>query len=512
MVIDTVGELSKRPYVDKKRILEVIIRIIHSDGEQLPEETRKSWEELRDKLSGTDFASLTKRYVGMSIIEDRFDEKGNQVDRAQPRIENLAQQAVENPNLLISELDWLVTTEAQNGYRFGYELGKRDEKLSLLSMITEAQKSARLNASGYFFGGYLRNLLEKDQQRWEELLDSFSKDEKLRAWVPEVTWRSDRLSDRAALRILKLADNGVANIGHFRMFVYGSAIQELSEDIFRRWIEFLLSHPDASAVYIALDLYSRYYLDKEARQSLPQELTLKLLISPSLSRESEAVRQDQMASYNWTLIGKAFVSLYPARSLELADVMLEHFEERGTIFGGFRSETHSVLAEITQQHPEETWRRITKYLGPPIDIRADSIKDWLRGGNLWEGEQEGALSLIPMEVVWQWVDDDVESRAWYLASFVPKVLFREEGRRCWARQVLVRYGEREDVRRNLTANFFTEGWTGPESLHLQNKRRQLLEFREGEGNGNVRRWLDECVSQLDQRIEQARIEEEREDL
>lgn len=512
MVIDTVGELSQRPYVDKKRVLEVVIRILHYDGERLPEETRESWEELKSRLTGTDFASLMERYVAMDILEDKFDEKGNLIDQAQPWIKDLAQQAVENQDLLRPELNWLVTTEARNGYRFGYELGKRDKGISLLSMITEAQKNASENASAYFLGGYLRVLFEQDQQRWEELLDSFSQDEKLRAWVPELTWRTGKVSDRAALRVLRLADEGIADIGHFRMFVYGGATGGLSREAFREWIKFLLSHPDAYAAYIALDLYSHYYLAKDARHSLPEELTLRLLTSPSLLQESEAARHDQMASYHWTLIGKAFVRLYPARSLELADTMLEHFGEGGTILGGFRSKTHSVLAEIIQQYPEETWRRITEYLGPPIHLRAHLIKDWLRGEDAWGREQAGALSLIPMEAVWRWVDGDVEARAWYLASFVPKLLFREEGRACWAREVLIRYGKREDVRRNLIANFSTESWWGSESSHLQNKRQQLLDFREGEENESVRQLIDEYVSELERRVERARITEEREDL
>ncbi len=512
MVIDTVSELSQRAYVDKKRVLEVVIQILHYDGDRLPEDTRESWEELRGRLTGADFASLMERYIGMDILEVKFDEEGNRIDQAQPWIEDLAQQAVENQDLLRPELNWLATTEARNGYRFGYELGKRDKGLSLLSMITEAQKNASENASAYFLGGYLRVLFEQDQQRWEELLDSFSQDEKLRAWVPELTWRTGKVSDRAALRVLRLADEGIADIGHFRMFVYGGATSGLSGEAFREWIEFLLSHPDAYAAYIALDLYSHYYLAKDARHSLPEELTLRLLTSPSLLQESEAARHDQMASYHWTLIGKAFVRLYPARSLELADTMLEHFGEGGAILGGFRSKTHSVLAEILQQHPEETWVRITEYLGPPIDLRAHLIKDWLRGEDFWGREEEGALSLIRPEAVWRWVDEDVDDRAWYLASFVPKLLFREEGKVCWAREVLIRYGEREDVRRNLIANFSTEGWWGPESLHFQNKRRRLLGFREKEENENVRQWIDEYVSQLERRIEQARIMEEREDF
>jgi hypothetical protein len=205
------------------------------------------------------------------------------------------------------------------------------------------------------------------------------------------------------------------------------------------------------------------------------------------------------------------VRLCPHRSLELADAMLDHFGARGSILGEFRSKTHAVLAQILRQHPEETWMRITDCLGPPIDERAYLVKDWLRGEDSWGSEKEGALSLVPPEAVWRWVDEDVDRRAWYLATFVPKLLFREEGRTCWAREVLVRYGAREDVRRNLIANFSTEGWVGLESIHLQNKKQGLLDFLEHEEDENVRRWINEYASEIEGRIDKAMVSEERED-
>jgi len=215
-----------------------------------------------------------------------------------------------------------------------------------------------------------------------------------------------------------------------------------------------------------------------------------------------------MDDYYWTEIGKEFIRLYPEKSLELADKMLEHFGEDGTILEGFHSEAQTILNDIVRQFPREVWRKITKYLGPPIDSRAFHIKEWLRGGRFFE-EKEGVLILIPHEEIWKWVNEDVENRAWYLATFVPKALFHEEGKLCLAREVLVRYGDREDVRRYLMANFSTEGRWGPASLHYQNKKEFLLEFKKKETNQNVIDWIDEYVSVLEEEIEMARIGEER---
>jgi len=134
----------------------------------------------------------------------------------------------------------------------------------------------------------------------------------------------------------------------------------------------------------------------------------------------------------------------------------------------------------------------------------------LRGADLTGREQEGALLLFSPNIICEWVDEDIENRAWYLASFVPKGLFYEEDKLCWAREVLVRYGNREDVRRNLWANCSTESWWGPESLHLQDKRQKLLDHKDKESNETVRQWIDEVIKSLSHRIEQAEITEERE--
>ena len=511
MVINTIEELSNKPYVKKKTVLTGIVSILHYDGKLMPQEVRQRWEKLKDNLTGSSFSSLMKRYVGMSLLEDEFDEQGKQIGQIQQRIGELAQRTLMENDLLQPELAWLVTTEADNGYRFGYELGKRDTDFSFLPLLLKAQQKAGTNGSVYFLGAYFRALFEKNQNRWENELDALAEDEKINVSVPELTLRSG-MSDRAALRILSLAIEGLIDLGQFRMFVWGHAIKKLSEGVFKKLIHCLLGSSNTDPIFIALDLYYLYYAYGKSKHILPEQLTLRLLTHQLLWQKSEASRRSHREDYHWTGIGKAFVNRYPKKSLELADKMFEHFGEQGTIVGGFHSRTQAVINEIARQRPEEIWTRITRYLGPPTDSRAFHIRQWLRGGKFFETGGDGALSMIPPDKVWKWVDEDIGKRAWYLASFVPKKLFREEGRICLARELLVRYGAREDVRRNLRANFSTEGWSGPESLHYQTKKQQLLDFKKKEDNENVVCWIGEYVSSLNQMIERARIEEEREDL
>ena len=509
MIINTVEELVQLTYTDKKKILADVVRILRYNGQKLPQHLRQRWEQVKNTLVGSDFSSQMKRYVGMNLLEDSFDEQGNSVDQTQSHIEELVQQVIENPQLLQSELHWLVTTEAQNGYRFGYELGQRDSSFSLLPGLLEAQRHATDNSSVFFLGGYMRVLFEKNQAQWEEYADLLAQDEILRTWLPELTWRSG-LTDRGGLRILKLAENNAINVGYFRLFTAGRIIQILSENIFQGWIQSLLDSSHPYAISIALNLYYLYYVDAESKHVLPEDLSLTVLKHQSLLQVEREIRLDPMDYYHWAEIGRSFAKSYPKSSLVLADWMLEYFGEDSTILN-HSSETLSVLNVIAEHHPQDVWLLIIKHLGPKIEnSRAYYITSWLRGeSNSIDVQVSGALNLFPLEAIWQWVDEDVEKRAAYLARFVPKSLFRQEGQVCIAREVLMRYGERPDVRQAFSANYFTGNWWGSESLHYEEVKHGLLDFKKGEENKNVRFWIDGHVAELNQYIQQAKLREER---
>lgn len=508
MVIDTVENMAKKQEISQKKIVAMITSILHYESDKLSQHTRKRWEDLQEILVSGDFSSRMRRYVGMDLLEDVVDKQGNHTDGVQVYIEELAQQVIDNPQLLAEELPWLVTEEAQNGYRFGYALGKQDRDFALLTVILDAQKQATDRPSVFFLGGYLRVLFELDQTRWEELADQFAEDTMMRTWLPELTWRAG-LSDRGALRLYVLAEKQLIDMGLFRTFIAGRMVQVLSESVFQKWLYLLLNSSYPHAVSVALDLYHIYYVDHESSHLLPDELTLVLLTHPALLQVNKNNRRDAMDDYHWTEISKAFLQHYPEKSRGLAEWMLEHFGVPGTILDRF-STTLTVLYEATKLYPTEMWQLITKYLGPPIDERAWYLKKWLRGENDPVGIQvHGGLALIPLEEIWQWVDEDIEQRAWYLASFVPKTLFQQEGQLSLAREVLCHYGQREDVREAFAANFFTEAWMGPESVHLSAVKQKLLAFAKDEDNENVKNWISEYLTDIEMRIGQAKVREER---
>jgi len=505
-VIATIRDLATK---DKQEALSTVVTIIHYDKKRLPEEVVVKLRQLQDDLTGTGYHSLLERYVALDLLEDHFADNGEQVDQIGEKIKVLAEHSIEHPQDFKKELGWLISGKPQNGHRFGYALGQADESWSLLPTLLDGQRKAEPDVGAFFLGGYFRALREKDSRQWEKELDTLAADKDLSRYVGELSWRSG-MSDRAASRILKLAKEGVIKTGEFRMFGIGSAIEPLSESALLEWVEYVLRQPERFAVSIALDFLEFYYVMK-SKGPLPQDVTKRVLLDDRLFTPTKE-QVDQMEDYHWSKLAEAYVDAYPNSAPAIADKMLEHFDEDGTITGGIlHKETQNLLNKIAERNPEHVWESVKKHLVLPIGMTGYRITYWLKGKiQFGEGRGGGALTLFPSEKLWEWIEEkEPKRRARFAAEFVPSVLFRDENRICFARELLVRYGQYEDVRSALRSNFITEGWSGSASSHYIQKRQGLLDFKDGETDPNVILWIDEFVEGLTAQIKQEKIREER---
>ncbi len=476
MVVQTIRSLMDKGVDKRAAAIETAIHILHYDSPHLTDQAVRDWEALRDELTGTDFHLLLLRFVGMNLIEDRLSGDGTPIDVTKAKIEDLATQAICALNLVQAELGWLVSTKSANGYLFGYELAKRDGSFQLLDSILSAQGNAdHPRSNAFFLGGYLRFMAESDWSQWEDLMDILSLRPDLVVWVPEMTWRSGRLTDRAALRLLEIIQKEHADVRELQMFAYRNVLAELSPETIDRIVSYLLDKSDATSTQLALALHTAYYV-KDARSIIPECLTLRLLNHPCLFSEVQDAPLDQMASYHWQQLSRAFLSVYPGRSRELAETILEQLGSFGGILDWHSSGVKAIIAASARQFPEDIWRQLERHLNTTDIIAELFIRPWLQG-DTWETEpgrssEPDALSLFPADLIWQWVDSDVEEHAPYLATLVPKRLFDENSTTCWARQLLIRYGDREDVRSRLIGNFSAEGGRDPKACISKRKGRR----------------------------------------
>lgn len=507
-VLEAIIYLSAKPYAPKRDLIQAVERILHHDQKKLPADVVHRLIDVRAKLVGNDYPSKLKRYAGMDLLEDRYNENGTESDDRQVVLVELAKQSVTTPDLLIPELNWLVTTEAENGYSFGYELGKTDIANALLERISHAQRMCQSNCSLLFLSGYGRSTYERDPLTWEKYIEGLAINGISAQWIPELLWRSGSVPERLIDLLNKLVEEKRVSPEHLGKFAYGTTRDHIKPETFLRWITLLMDDGTPASVGNALELfYSSQVRGKEKAESpFPSEHALRILTHPTWFQQ-KSKRRNQMDEYTWNEIGKTLIKRAPEKALILLGVLLEHFGSEDSIVESSFSEGIEVLGKIAEKFPREFWEQIKGKLGPPIDVRAFQLRHWLRGDL---GDKQSPLPLVPPEMIWAWVDEDIQGRAWMLAGMVPKTWFKEEeGKVCLARQVLVRYGKQKNVRSELRNSFMSGTWWGPESSHFSGQKEFLLNIRKEDQDRNVRRWIDEYITDLSKYIDNARIREER---
>lgn len=503
IVLNTIDQLINLSVPNKQELITTVESLLFRHRESLQPTIIHRLENLKKKVIGDDYHSLLHRYVMMSLWTDHGQ---NELTVAQV-LKSLAAQSVTKPILLKKELSWLITDKAKKAFQFGYEIGLADTQLSLLPQILKSYKenSKNENISDLFLAGYLSVVHNDNLIEWELILSQIAANAKLYMLLPSLIARCGT-SRKVELLVDQLITSKRLKANHLGIFALGKVIIDVPEETFQRWIEFLLANEEDIGVVIALDLYQTYYITEPQEHKLPDNLTLRILKAPYFSKSLQSGFRGSMEDYYWSLVSKEFIRLYPNQSLILAEIALNNWGVKGTVFESKSEALESVLREVSKIHPNKLWLIIEKLIGPPITVTAFSITDWLKGSGLFSEEK------FDPQLMWKWVEHDPDKRAVYLASFAPKALFHSQSKACLAVEILIRYGDREPVRNTLRGNFITELIWGKLSIHDESRKKELLRHLKDEQNENVRIWIKEFVSYLDKRIDEEKEREELEGL
>jgi hypothetical protein len=494
MVIATLRELAVAGL--KKRELTDQLELITEHLDDYPEADRPSWTALLELVyGGTEFVARLHRHVGRTSW--RADDATGQAMIV------LAREVKDDAALLDVSLPWLFSDEAQNAHAFGYQLGKVDEDASIWPrLLTQAVVLApKKNIS--LLGGYLRATKERDETAWYDQLVACSQDDGLAPLLYFLIFQSG-LNDKAGELLVQVIKEGRAPVLVLRQFVIGSDVRILSETVLGEWRSLLRAGGD-QAIQVLIELVDAYYTRSNPIRPIPLPDTVELLTDERLF--TSGGRSGMHTDLSWRQLASAVVAQDPSQITPLAIVILDHLGVESAVLRRFGDTGPTTwLREVTQREPALVWQLVKERLGPPIDRRAFHLKHWIDNSHAFDERRPNFLDSVPREELWKWVDADVEHRAWYLAHLVAPILAPGS----LARDVLLRYGQREDVQSNLRANFETGGWMGSESSHREGKRRAMELILVEEKETNVRDWIIKYIDLLTQRIEHAKVEEERE--
>lgn len=503
-VLTTLGYLGCSSDIDTRDVLETVDTILEFDKDGLPNEVVSELSRQREALIGTTYQSRLRRYVGMALLIDELDENAREESsRVLRELRLLAEESVRNPEEFRSELSWLVTREAKNGYRFGHIIGELDAKRLLWPYIVAAWQSAGARADDFFVGGYLRSVFERSVGEWENIIRQIAATDQNVDHVPGVVWRSG-MSESIALLLINLVKSGKALPETLGVFSLGRATEGIPDRVFREWLETFLALGSWQSVSTALNLAS---MSLYSERKLDGALIARVLTHPALfHREDE--RNTVMLAHYWLRLAKALNQIEVNSELLLLRLLIETLGNRDAITGSLGPEGEKYLDELASRHPAETWRIASGLIKQPMDARTFAISRWLRGDMGFGKRSPGPLRYVPREEIWDWIARDSEVRAAYVANMAPKDFTPETWNDSLIRELLRRFGNDEKVRSAVFSNFFTGGWMGPASSHYAAQKEALSAIKASETDPNALRWISDALEALEREIEGAKVEEE----
>ncbi len=504
-IIATLGDLASRPDIDGRAIIETIEGILRYDGEGFPDNITGQLAAIRDTIIGGSFHSRLQRYAGMDLLEDQIDRNGKELDRTQADIQQLAEEALLNPDQLRPELEWLVTDEARNGYRFGHALGLLDVDRRVWAAIRSAYFSAGGKASDYFIGGYLRSVFDRDHSTWESIISEVSESTPMPERLPALVWRSGMTEGVAAL-ILQLVKSGRMPPAALGVFGMGRGTDSLSDQMLADWLDAVSEVGSFAASATALNLAAMSML---SGRKLTASQIQKIITQPALfAGESSSRRADVMLTHYWLELSKQLVELEPEAEVSVLRCLIQGIGDNTSITTSLGLEGEKFLDQLVARQPLATWEIVSESVKPPMDTRGFVLTRWLRGDRGSGARNPGPMRHFPRDAIWSWVEPDPEARASYIASMAPKDFTAEAWKHGLVREILCRFGDSDKVQSAVFANFFTGGWVGPASVHYTEQMETLKKLKAEETDPNALRWLNSALVSIEQNIERAEIEEE----
>ena len=498
----------------RSQVIESLIATLHYDGKSLPSNVVEALEKLRITLTETSFHDRLHRYAGLQLLEDNFTNDGVYTDLPPKGVLRLCSEVLEKNDLLLSELDWLLSGEAKNAFQFGVLLGEGDKDNKLLPQIETRWLSKPSPRDNLFFGGFLAGVFKRDISHWENIASNLLSKTEIVNDVFSLIWRSG-MSDLIASQLLELSLSGSIQANRFRIFVYGGILRQFPLSVLRQLLNQLIktARQDNSDADAALDIIqSRLRTNPEDSKELIGLLEAILNSSEFIDGVGTYQSNNTMRDYHWNLGAKMLLKLCPEQAFILACKAIQTFGNKGSITDGYRPQTTEFLNEVLKKQPEKLWFYVAPRFEKTNKLPYELLQ-WLRGDsrNGTHDEQTG-FGGIPPEVILKWIDVNIEERAVLIAQYCqPKINEQGESPVMLARLILEKYGSRKDVRNALHANFFTCVFSGPASAYYQNNLEYAVKLKGKESNEFVKLWLQEEIESLATMV-QHEIDKEEQDF
>jgi hypothetical protein len=506
-VLDAIERLAKE---DSNLIGDIVslcqAQLRHEDS-GLPEDAKRRLGLLCNSLSGSDLHSRLLRWIKHVTHEDTWGEN-NEREKYAKLIQQLAKDSLADISSFVDELPWLISLDSSAAFCLAFEIGRLDEELAAYGRLLDAQGNAGdAPFSVSFLSGYLAAIFARDVSKWEFLVLALRE-------VPSCASRfsdlviSSGMSRSVAAAVVDHCRNGKQELLLLERWWFDDRLRQLPEELFLELVTILLS-ADTNPQHwsIAIHFLHSYYLHEECQLPFPSEMIQQALINPVFTDRQAA----HSAGYYWGKLANHLVAHDPARAWDLFRAILDTSTQERSTIDWLDREAEGLLTRILRQDPARALGHIAAVLQQCDPGNEYAVTHWLNGGVRGFGHKvdAGPIQFIPSIELFEWVDRDPESNLDILMWVLPKTLDNSVAGRL-TRDFIARYGADQRIQRRLLSHFSLGGFYGDASTYHRSKRDTAREWLIDEDDENVIKWVRLYLNCLNQEIERAALEEERE--
>jgi len=503
MVLKTLNGLIDDPTTDLRKLAGFVTTRLHSPTELTPA-TIRSIKALHRRITGRSYASRLRRHVLLGDWYEEHGDHGNPTEQYRLRIESLAAQAAARPRLLKPLIPQLITSEGNGLLPFGFALAERDPKRRVLTDLLDAHRQAAPPVNTALLSAYLAAVFRHDKQEWESIALPLLSDDALRPVAWNVVVRSG-LTSAVMSKLHEEATQGRVDSQTLGTLPWNPQLQSVDPPRWNALIEAFLAGNDSPAALAALEIAHRLYADKQSQTPPPDELILKLLTDQRTLKGE----RNSMSDYYWQELAQRYIDNYPGRAIDVFRYVLGRCRQSQFEIALTYSSLTELLSAIIRNHPAESWAVVAGFLEATEPERAFMLQDWLAPRDSTADRSLSApISLFPPDLLLDWISQNPELRAVFVARTVPKTFDPAAGGQL-TREILIRFGHIESVGHVLWCHFRTEGIWGPASQHYREKRDEARQWLSNESEPRIRQWLEHYINALTPDIERAEIDEER---
>jgi hypothetical protein len=450
------------------------------EDERWTEVVRQELKEIRDGVLELSFGAKLRRWLGKPGPAD-WRERNDPERAAEANAKQLAGEVFRDPSLIDPHWAWVVSSEAQRVWPFGFHLGELDRERSWEPRILQEVRDGR---GSFLWSGYLAGRGAAGDGAWVDArLETLTETESIGSAIVR-SLLAQGATVHAGHLILRLLTTGKVNSWDLSVLQSGGWIGQLPEDVAYDILEAALDRASSDDVSNVLELYGMRLYRNTGESERHEPFVWRLL---ETGVDAAGMAHDD---WLWQHIAQTVVDKDPLRA---AKIILRLFEgiERGPVIldSDHRIE---VLRELLKQTPEDIWREIGSML----------LRPGFQSYRMSTALGHETVKSIPLSVLEQWLDEHGDSGAEALAKLVKP---SDVPMNPYSRMLLRRYGGNKRVTGALSGNLIEGVYSGPTSHMLRGHIDNLRQWEKDEDYGvqewarNIRVGFEEQVTLLQRR-------------